>query len=125
MPTGLASRGIGYAARLAGQAPRVERVDQQMTVLIACIEDSSVAIRMEGRLPDYSHATHEFSLNRPIGDDWGQYIRHVPNPPPLIVRTEESTSFVVFDRRDDAERFEQWLIDAREEQDRGFRTMRG
>lgn len=96
-----------------------------MAVLIACIEDPSVAIRMEGRLPDYSPATHEFRLNRPIGDDWLQYIRHVPNPPPVIVRTDESTSFVVFERRDDAERFEQWLIDAREEQDRGFRTMRG
>lgn len=96
-----------------------------MTVLIACIEDPSVSIRMEGRLPDYSPTTHEFSLNRPIGDDWGQYIRHVPNPPPVIVRTEEDTSFVVFQRREDAESFEHWLIGAREEQDRGFRTMRG
>lgn len=96
-----------------------------MTVLIACIEDPSVSIRMEGRLPDYSPATHEFSLNRPIGDDWGQYIRHVPTPPPLIVRIEGSTSFVVFERREDAERFERWLVDAWEEQDRGFRTMRG
>lgn len=96
-----------------------------MAVLIACIEDPSVSIRMEGRLPDYSPATHAFSLNRPIGDDWLHYIRHVPNPPPVIVRTEESTSFVVFERRDDAKRFEQWLIDAREEQGWGFRTMRG
>lgn len=96
-----------------------------MSVLIACIEDPSVTIRLEGRLPDYSPATNQFSLNRPIGDDWLQYIRYVPSPPPVIVRTEESTLFVVFQRRDDAERFEQWLIDAREEQDRGFKTMRG
>jgi hypothetical protein len=96
-----------------------------MTILIASVEDASVELRMEGRLLDYNHMTHEFSLNRPIGDDWGQYIRHVPNPPPLIVRTEKSISFVVFQRRDDAERFERWLHGAREEQDRGFRTMRG
>ena len=97
----------------------------RMTVLIVCLEDPSISIRMEGRLPDYNPATCEFSLNRPIGDDWGQYIRHVPNPPPVIVRTESGTSFVVFERRDDAECFEHWLIEAREEQDRGFRTMRG
>lgn len=102
-----------------------EREGAPMTVRIACVEDPSFAIRMEGRLPDYSHTTHEFSLNRPFGDDWGQYIRHVPNPPPLIVQSEESISFVVFQQRDDAERFEQWLANAWAEQERGFRTMRG
>jgi len=80
---------------------------------------------LEGSLPDHYRSTHEFRFNRPIGDDWLKYISHVPKRPPLIVRTEESASFVAFERRDDAERFEQWLVDAREEQDRGFRTMRG
>jgi hypothetical protein len=96
-----------------------------MPVLISCVEDPALEIRMEGSLPDYTRSTHEFRLNRPIGDDWLQYISHIPKPPPLLVRTEERTSFVVFERRGDAERFEQWLVDAREEQDQGFRTMRG
>jgi hypothetical protein len=37
-PQGVASLGIGYAATLAGKASRVERAEQQTTVLIACID---------------------------------------------------------------------------------------
>jgi hypothetical protein len=96
-----------------------------MTVLIASIEEPNLDIRLEGSLPDYDSSTHEFRLNRPIGDDWLQYISHVPNPPPLLVRKEGVTAFVVFDRTHDAAAFEDWLRQAREEQDRGFRTMRG
>lgn len=96
-----------------------------MTVFIASIEDPSLDIRIDGSLPDYNQATHEFRLNRPIGDDWLQYISHVPKPPPLVVRNEGSTAFVVFDRRHDAVRFEEWLRNARQEQDHGYRTMRG
>jgi hypothetical protein len=33
-----------------------------MTVLIACVEDTSVSIRMEGRLPDYSVGPAKFVL---------------------------------------------------------------
>ncbi len=95
-----------------------------MTVLIASIEDASLDLRMDGVLPDYNQSTHEFQLNRPIGDDWLQYIRHVPEPAPLFVRTHGSTAFVVFDTRLDAEQFADWLREARLEQRHGFSTMR-
>lgn len=81
--------------------------------------------RLEGSLPEYDGSTHEFKLNRPMGDDWLQYIRHVPNPPPLLVRNDGATAFVVFDKAHDAEAFRDWLQQAREEQAHGFRTMRG
>ncbi len=96
-----------------------------MPVLIACVENPAIDIRLEGSLPDYDSSTHEFRLNRPIGDDWLQYIRHVPNPPPLVVRKEGVTAFVVFERATDAQAFRDWLQQAREEQEHGYRTMRG
>lgn len=96
-----------------------------MPVLIASVEDPSMDIRLEGALPDHDGSTHEFKLNRPIGDDWLQYIRHVPNPPPLLVRIDGATAFVVFDKVHEAEAFRDWLQQAREEQEHGFRTMRG
>lgn len=96
-----------------------------MTVLISSVEDPSFDIRLDGALPDYNQSTHEFRLNRPMGDDWLQFIRHVPEPAPLIVRTEGSTAFVVFDRRHHAEQFADWLRNARLEQKHGFNTMRG
>lgn len=96
-----------------------------MAVLIASIEFPALQIRLEGPLPDYNSTTHEFRLNCPVGDDWLQYISHTPQPAPLLVRSEGATSFVVFDRGCDAQSFEKWLLQAREEQDRGYRTMRG
>ena len=96
-----------------------------MPVLIASIEDPKLEIRLEGALPDYDCSTHEFRLNRPIGDDWLQYISHLPDPPPLLVRMEGATAFLVFQRSRDAEGFAMWLRQAREEQEHGFRTMRG
>lgn len=96
-----------------------------MPVLIASVQDPTLEIRLEGALPDYNSSTHEFRLNRPIGDDWLQYISHVPDPPPLLVRREGATAFLIFERSGDAERFAEWLQQAREEQEHGFRTMRG
>jgi hypothetical protein len=96
-----------------------------MTVLVAALGDPSLDARVGGTVPDYKQESGEFALNRPIGDDWGQYIRHVPNPGPLLVRIEERTMFVVFRGREDAVRFEEWLRDALREQEHGFNTMRG
>lgn len=96
-----------------------------MPVLIASVEAPKLEIRLEGALPVYNNSTHEFRLNRPIGDDWLQYISHVPDPPPLLARKEGATAFLVFQRSRDAEAFAEWLRQAREEQEHGFRTMRG
>jgi hypothetical protein len=96
-----------------------------MTVVIASLEDPSFDARVSGSLPAYSHESREFTLNRPIGDDWLQKIRCIPEPSPVLVRTEGQTMIVVFSGRGDAARFEQWLRDARHEQEHGFRTMRG
>jgi len=96
-----------------------------MPVLIASVEDPKLEIRLEGVLPDYNRSTHEFRLDRPIGDDWLQYISHVPDPPPVLVREEGTTAFLVFQSSRDAEDFAEWLRQAREEQEHGFRTMRG
>jgi hypothetical protein len=96
-----------------------------MPVLIASLEDPTFDARTSACLPGYDLNKHEFSLNRPIGDDWGQYIRHSPQPPPLLVRVEGKTIFVVFAALIDAQRFDQWLRDAAAEQQHGFNTMRG
>ena len=68
-----------------------------MTVLIASLENPQHNERFEQCFPEYNADKKEFSLNRPIGDDWGQYIRHIPNPSPVLVLTEARVMFVVFD----------------------------
>lgn len=80
---------------------------------------------MDECTPYYDHEINEFSLNRPIGDDWGQYIRHRPNPAPALVRNENGIIFVIFFARSDAINFEKWLESAATEQRHGFSTMRG
>lgn len=96
-----------------------------MLVLIACVEDSKFSARVSASFPDYSPASHEFSLPRPMGDDWLQCIRHIPDPTPLVVRVEGQVMFVVFDTLQGAQKFEQWLKEAVAEQGRGYRAMRG
>lgn len=96
-----------------------------MSVLVACLEDSTFDARIEDCFPDFNPELHEFSLNRPIGDDWGQYIRHIPQPLPILVRLENRTIFVLFKALNDAMTFEQWLKDAAAEQRHGYSTMRG
>lgn len=119
---------VSAVAMLANRvrlACRTERVEQRMTIKIACVEDPTLEISIEGQLPAYNNSTHEFRLNRPIGDDWLQFIRYVPKPPPVLVLTEGDTALVVFETRNAAVRFEEWLREAREEQNRGLKTMRG
>lgn len=96
-----------------------------MTVLIASLENPQSKERFEQCLPEYDSAKREFSLNRPIGDDWGQCIRHIPNPSPEIVLTEAQIMFVVFKTDSDVVHFRKWLEDAAKEQQHGFNTMRG
>lgn len=97
----------------------------EMTILIASLENPQNNERFEQCFPEYNADKKEFSLNRPIGDDWGQYIRHIPNPSPVLVLTEARVMFVVFDADSDAVEFKKWLEDATKEQQHGFNTMRG
>lgn len=96
-----------------------------MTVIIASLENAQHNERLEDCFPDYSSELKEFSLNRPIGDDWGQYIRYIPNPSPVLVIVEARVMFVVFEAESDAVEFKRWLEDAAKEQQHGFNTMRG
>ncbi|MDO0889250.1 hypothetical protein [Acinetobacter johnsonii] len=96
-----------------------------ISVIIACLEDPTFDVRINNGFIDYDSERHEFSLNRPIGDDWGQYIRHIPQPLPVLVRIEKRIIFILFAALNDAIALEKWLKDAIAEQEHGFSTMRG
>ena len=96
-----------------------------MPVLIGSLENPTREDRCDECFPDYNSDKKEFSLNRPIGDDWGQYIRHRPQPSPIFVRTEARIMFVIFELEKDAIQFNTWIHDAAKEQRHGFSTMRG
>ena len=96
-----------------------------MPVLIGSLESPLQEYRCDECFPDYNPDKREFSLNRPIGDDWGQYIRHSPKPSPIFVRTVHRVMFVIFERNKDAIEFSEWIHEAAKEQQHGFSTMRG
>jgi len=96
-----------------------------MLVLITCVENPGFSARVSTSSISYSPVSHEFSLPRPIGDDWLQRINHIPATTPLISKTEGQTMFVVFEALEGAQKFQAWLIEAAAEQDHGYRTMRG
>ncbi len=67
-----------------------------MQVIVACVDDESCDFRTHVHQMDYEKASNNFSMPRPIGDDWLQRINHVPSHPPVLVRTQGEIMFVVF-----------------------------
>lgn len=96
-----------------------------MQVIVASAEDESFDFRTHVHQIGYEKASHNFSMPRPIGDDWLQRINHVPSPPPILVRVQEQTMFVLFASLKSGEEFSAWLVNAEAETQESYRTMRG
>lgn len=96
-----------------------------MQVIVACADDESFDFHTQVHQIGYEKASHNFSMPRPIGDDWLQRINHVPSPPPVLVRTQGQIMFVLFASLKSGEEFSAWLVSAEAEAQEGYRTMRG
>ena len=93
--------------------------------ILGCQEDPTSDSRTSVCFPEYNPQSQQFSLTRPCGDDWLQRIRHRPQPPLPLVRSNSGAMFVVFAAASDAHAFMDWLVRAAAEQEHAFRTMRG
>ena len=96
-----------------------------MQVIVACAEAESFDFRTAVYQISYEKGAHNFSMPRPIGDDWLQRINHTPSPPPILVRVQDQMMFVLFRSLKSAEEFSAWLLNAEVEAQEGYRTMRG
>lgn len=94
-------------------------------MIVASAEDESFDFRIHVHQIGYEIASHNFSMPRPIGDDWLQQINHAPSPPPILVRVHEQTMFVLSLLLKSGEEFSAWLVNAEAEAQEGYRTMRG
>ena len=96
-----------------------------MIVIVASIENVSYDFRSTVHDMSYAPERHNFSMPRPIDDDWLQRINHSPLPPPEMVRIQDKTMFVLFNSANGAKDFADWLVRAEAEAQEGYRTMRG
>lgn len=96
-----------------------------MRVIVATANDGSYDFRIDVRELDYRADSGNFSMTRPIGDDWLQRINHVPEPNPILVRVQDQTMFVIFGSLRSAKNFADWISNAEAEVTKGYRTMRG
>lgn len=96
-----------------------------MNVLVASIEDKFYDFFAEVYNISYEADRQNFSMPRPIGDDWLQRINHSPIPPPEMVRIQEKNMFVLFNSAKWAKEFSDWLVSAEAEAQEGYRTIRG
>ena len=96
-----------------------------MIVLVASIEDKEYDSRATVHEIGYEIEKQNFSMPRPIGDDWLQRINHRPTIAPELVRIEGRTMLVVFHSLKCAQDFSAWLASAEAEAQHGYRTMRG
>ena len=111
---------------LAGKRqPHASFPGTTMNVLVASIEDKSYDFRVAVYDIIYEPDRQNFSMPRPMGDDWLQRINHSPMPPPEMVRVQEKTMFVLFNSAKGAKEFSDWLVRAEAEAQEGYRTMRG
>ena len=83
-----------------------------ISVIIACLEDPTFDVRINEGFIEYDSERYEFSLNRPIGDNWCLYIQYIPQPLPVLVRIEKRIIFILFAALNDAIALEKWLKDA-------------
>ena len=79
-----------------------------ISVIIACLEDPTFDVRINEGFIEYDSERYEFSLNRPIGDNWCLYIQYIPQPLPVLVRIEKRIIFILFAALNDAIALEKW-----------------
>jgi hypothetical protein len=99
--------------------------ETEVQVLVASSEDESYDFRVSVSNIDYEGSKGNFSMPRPMGDDWLQRINYAPSPTPTLVRVDHKTMFVVFETLSSAKDFAEWLVRAEAEAREGYRTMRG
>lgn len=96
-----------------------------MKVWILNLEQPDQVFSADVRELRYEKKTGEFSMARPMGDDWLQRIFHIQEPRPEFFHQLPIMTIIVFDSSDVAAMFLTWLVGANSEADSGFRTMRG
>lgn len=97
-----------------------------MKVLISALDSS--AEDLETAVPERLHfdqESNQFWLRCVMGDDWFQRVTSRLKFRPRLVRYSEDTIFIVFEAGSEAREFFDWLHDAQQAVEEGFRTMRG
>ena len=98
-----------------------------MRILISSLDGSSTDLEAEVGELRYESDNGNFWMPCVMGDDWLQRVNSCARleTSPRIVRSSDSTMFVVYDTGCEATEFYEWLGYATEQVQDGYRTMRG
>ncbi|MCX7110098.1 MAG: hypothetical protein WCI11_10475 [Candidatus Methylumidiphilus sp.] len=96
-----------------------------MKVLVACIDDREFEVLVDVHELCYDRASNHFSMPCVMGDDWFQRVNCGLELNPIDVRYIDRSAFVLLGKRDEAQQFSDWLVEAEEKVVYGYRNMRG
>jgi hypothetical protein len=96
-----------------------------MIVTISCSAQPKRNVVIDSNTLFYDADQHIFSMIRPRGDDWLQTVRSSFEFSPASVVGSQLAMTVTLETPQQAHEFEEWLIFANEEAQKGYSTMRG
>jgi hypothetical protein len=96
-----------------------------MKIELTCRDDRKFEMKVEVYALSFHPDDKTFSMPYCVGDDWLQKLRCPLAVVPNRFHFQWDRVFISYDRKEDAEAFGAWLIEAEAEAQHGYRTMRG
>ena len=96
-----------------------------MKVTIICLAKPNRSVVIGGNTLYYDDNRQVFSMNRPRGDDWLQKVYSSFDFHAVSVTNDDREMTVTLETVEQSLEFEEWLLFANTEADKGYSTMRG